>query len=146
MTGRLGYSGRMEQIAIAFRAAQLVAHAFHNLVQGPAFLEHHEHLGELYAAYEEAYDSIVERIIGTGGSPDIAEITEKAASAAASMIRQHKPKQWAQALLDLEARVSDLIEDGFQEHSLGAQNLLQDLADHSEARSYKLGQIAKPVA
>ena len=70
-------------LATIFRAAYLVAHNSHHLIKGPTFFEDHEFLGELYGTYEEAYDSVVERLIGLTGNADVITINSKACSIAA---------------------------------------------------------------
>ena len=56
----------MHDLAIILRSAQLYAHNAHNMTKGKTFFSDHKFFGQLYPVYEEAYDSIVERMIGLG--------------------------------------------------------------------------------
>lgn len=135
----------MDKLATLYRAAQFYAHAAHNFAKGATFYQDHEALGELYGAYEEAYDSIVERMIGNGEPFNIQQILT---NAAAEANRYPDPATFSQSssfqtLFALEQKIRVEIETVIQSQTLGAQNLLQDLADQSEARSYKIGQRLK---
>ena len=70
----------MKDLAIHLRYLQLVAHNAHNEVAGPTFFANHEFLGELYPAYETAYDAVVERIIGLGKPVDLCQVQVDAAA------------------------------------------------------------------
>lgn len=129
----------MQELAIILRAAQLVAHQMHNEASGESFFADHEFLGELYPAYEEAYDGVIERMIGLGMKPDIAGITIDAATTANE---RYSTNYW-QALLGIEKEIrkqSDTYQNGA---SSGTVNFLQGLNDESEQRTYKIGQRAK---
>lgn len=129
----------MQELAIILRAAQLVAHQMHNEASGESFFADHEFLGELYPAYEEAYDGVIERMIGLGMKPDIAGITIDAATTANE---RYSTNYW-QALLGIEKEIrkqSDTYQKGA---SSGTVNFLQGLNDESEQRTYKIGQRAK---
>jgi len=131
----------LSTLATLFRAMQLVAHAAHNLVKGPTFFSDHEYLGELYPAYEEAYDSLIERSIGLKMPINIQQITTEAcrifgqskitgdAKADLTIIDRLEVMTRKEIAVQMKANPSD-----------GVQNLLQGLADDSEARSYKIGQ------
>lgn len=129
----------MKKLASLYRAAQLVAHAKHNLVSGISFFADHEFLAEAYAAYESAYDDVVERMIGLGDSVDIPAITEDATKMA-MMPMKESTNQWSTTLLKLEEGIRKEIDSAIRNTSNGTQNLLQGLADDSEKRSYKLQQ------
>jgi DNA-binding ferritin-like protein len=133
----------MNQIATIYRSAQFYAHMAHNIAKGQTFFQDHEFLGELYSAYESAYDSIIERMIGLGQNPDISGITMDAAT----MISDHDSNQSTQTclsyLLSTEKSICAAIKEQVSKSSVGTQNLLQGLADESEMRQYKLGQRLK---
>jgi DNA-binding ferritin-like protein len=134
----------MKNIAIALRKAQFLAHAGHNLISGPTFIQDHKFLGKLYPAYEESYDSIIERMIGLGESVDPLQLTEDAITSVNAKDVKQDPKSIYDGLLDIEREIqeeiSDYLSDGV---SHGTSNLLEGLADESEARIYIFRQSIK---
>lgn len=135
----------MDKLATLFRAGQFYAHAAHNFTKGPTFFEDHEFLGELYGTYEDAYDGLVERMIGTGEPFDVRVILT---NAAAEANKYADPQAFSPAVLfgvlqDFEKKFRAEIDAISDSQSIGTQNLLADLADKSEARSYKIGQRLK---
>lgn len=131
----------MDKLAITYRSAQLYAHNGHNLVKGPTFLEDHEFLGELYGAYESAYDDVIERIIGLGSeSLDLPALNIVAAQYVGRIGSPSKPEEIFEAILGMEAAICARIKGAMDGASDGTQNLLQGLADDSEKRQYKLRQ------
>lgn len=134
----------MKDLAITLRAAQLTAHNMHNLVKGCTFFEDHEHLGELYGAYEVAYDDVIERCIGLGDMPNLGEITRAACAKSCQYdVSGMKSEQMFLILLDMESSIRQLAAKYNTGASLGTQNFLQGLADSSEQRTYKLKQRTK---
>lgn len=136
----------MTNLAITFRAAQLLAHQFHHKTTGPTFLSDHPFLGELYGEYSEAYDSVIERMIGKKMPADLPSIGVKAAGAAAQFSAKYTDvHKWPSALLAIEEAICAEIDKVLATNpSNGIQNLLQGLADESEGRSYKLLQRSTP--
>lgn len=132
-------------LAIAYRGAQLAAHAAHHFISGPTFFEDHEFLGELYGTYEEAYDGIIEKIIGLGGAIDIAAVTTKACSLGASINPQGKSSaEIFSNIYALEKQFCVIASATLTAScSNGVQNFLQGLCDESEHRQYKIGQKIK---
>jgi DNA-binding ferritin-like protein len=131
----------LAEVAGAYRAAQFIAHNFHNLVKGPTFLEDHEFLGELYGEYEEAYDGCIERIIAFTGAADVTGITTKACAAAAQINPNGKSSSdMFTIILGLERGFCALIKAAVPDCTDGTQNFLQGLADESEMRQYKISQ------
>jgi DNA-binding ferritin-like protein len=133
----------MEDLAILLRALQLLAHINHNLVKGTTFFSDHEFLGELYAAYETAYDSVVERIIGTSGMKPQAlmSIQESAVKVLKQATVTGEPEMAFKTLVQGEAELQKICES--IKGSAGTLNLVAQLADDSEVRSYKLQQRLK---
>lgn len=131
----------MQKLAELYRTAQLYAHAAHHLAEGPSFFADHEFLGELYPKYEAAYDSLIERIIGLGTMPDIPAITRNAAAEAASGLTGGATPVMLARVLECEraicAEIAALMAAQARPTD-GTQNLLQGLADESEARQYLL--------
>lgn len=124
------------ELAIHFRYMQLLAHNAHNLTSGPTFFENHEFFGELYPVYEAAYDSLVERCIGLGDEDiDLVEVQKRAAA----MLEDGEPFN---TLFIGEEVIQQIVEKCFEEddYTQGTLNLLAQLADDSEVRTYKLKQ------
>jgi len=135
-----GERSSLEGLAICFRRMQLFAHNAHNLATGKTFIQDHGFLSELYAAYTDAYDDLVERMIGLGQSADLSSIQQQAAAS----IPTGSPFP---TLLGMEKEVTAEIEEKIKEGcTQGTINLLAGLADASEVRHYKLGQILKGSA
>lgn len=131
----------MDSLITQLRALQFFAHRAHNVIKGPTFFEDHEFLGELYPAYESAYDSAVERVIGLGTEKlNLPKINIAAAEMSNIMPNETKPEPFFRAILKGEKDLCGMIDEAVREASQGTQNLLQGFADESEARQYKLKQ------
>lgn len=134
-------AGCLAELAVALRTAQLFAHAAHNVVRGPSFFSDHAFLGDAYAAYERAYDDVIERAIGTGESVSLAEVTEAACEA---LERYGTPDGDAEDifrnLLVLEGELCSAIDSAMKGASNGTQDLLQALCSAAEIRRYMLRQ------
>jgi DNA-binding ferritin-like protein len=135
----------MDTLATILRAAQLYAHAAHNGAKGPTFFADHEFLGELYPAYEAAYDKVIERSIGLGEPVDLAAIGRNAAIDAArySDPMTFSTAQSLQVLMDYERKICAEVDRIFDETSTGTQNRIAQIADDSEDRQYQIGQRLK---
>ena len=127
----------MHDVATKLRTLQIFAHNSHNEASGLTFLADHEYMGELYAAYESAYDSVIERLIGLGEEVDIVAIGMDAIKAVAAC-----PSTDAcfESLLEQEGELRKAIAECIGEYSIGSQNLMAQLADDSEQRSFIIGQ------
>lgn len=121
-----------------YRAAQLIAHNYHNLAKGPTFYQDHEVFGDLYGAYESSYDGLVERALGLTGSVDLIGINRKACEIAAGTPIGATNEEMFSNLLSLEKAFCGLIKASVPAATDGTQNFLQGLADESEQRQYKL--------
>lgn len=131
----------MKQIATILRALQFYAHNAHNVAKGKSFFEDHEHFGELYAAYESAYDAVIERMIGLDQTPDLIKILE---GACALVTKEPVTNEEAfETLMATEYALREEIDTANKGASLGTQNFLQGLADTSEQRCYLIGQRLK---
>lgn len=133
----------MKTIASYLRSLQFFAHNAHNLVYGEYFHQDHEYFAELYQAYESAYDSIVERMIGLGQKIDLGEITLSAAESVKGLGKEMECKKIYSILLDSEKKLVKQLESAMSGKSQGTQNMLQDMADQSEQRQYKIQQRLK---
>ena len=133
----------MKEIAILLRSMQLFAHAAHNVVAGAVFMQDHSMLGDLYPAYEEEYDDVVERIIGLSAlsMEELAGIQEAAVMRMKSVaMTQKENKGYLLVLLDMEKALCTMIQQPVQGRTEGTKQLLGDIADKSEKRQYKLKQ------
>ena len=129
----------MKQVAIALRALQLFAHNAHNLAKGPTFVADHDFLGDLYKEYEDSYDAIVERMIGEGEKIDLTSITEFAADLAGEGSLKDCDAMFTH-LCSSEEGLREVLGKAMKGASEGTANLLQDLADESLDRCYKIGR------
>lgn len=140
----------MTALASIYRFLQLFAHAAHNLTAGCSFMQDHEFFGSLYGTYEEAYDSLVERLVGLGkleGAKDRLAIDAKAAAILAKVDTEEldEAEDWYDILLEMEKEICAKIEKLAEgKVSQGTLNLLAQLADDSEVRQYKISQRIKP--
>jgi DNA-binding ferritin-like protein len=127
------------RLAKVFRAAQIVAHDAHNNIRGPSFFADHEFLGDVYGAYETAYDSLVERYIGLTGQPvDGISLAREALELA--------PDSDVQGIWDTLSMFERTIckvcytfceQEGVSE---GTKQLVGELCNQAEMRQYKLKQ------
>lgn len=129
----------MKNLAVLFRAAQLITHRAHLITKGPTFFQDHEFFGELYPAYESAYDAIVERMIGLGDTPDINQINSEACQNAGK-VTEKDPKTLFERILRLEKTLQKSLTESMSGATEGTKNLLAQLADDSEVRTYKIQQ------
>ena len=131
----------MDSIVAQLRALQFLSHRAHNVVKGPTFFEDHEFLGELYPAYEKAYDDLVERIIGTNAeSLSICRVNKAAAEMSSVSPNETSPEAFFRIILKGEKDLCAMIEESIKEQTQGTQNLLAQIADDSEKRIYSLKQ------
>jgi len=131
----------MDSLITQLRALQFLAHRAHNVIKGPTFFEDHEFLGELYPAYESAYDSAVERVIGLGNEKlNLPKINIAAAEMSNIMPNETKPEPFFRVILKGEKDLCSMIDEAVKKASQGTQNLLQGIADDAEKRQYQLKQ------
>jgi DNA-binding ferritin-like protein len=140
----------MHTLASFFRFLQQFAHVAHHMTFGCTFFEDHEFLGELYGEYEEAFDNVVERMVGLGKLTSVADRLKIDAKAADILSKTDaedftEAEDWFETLYDLEKELCNEIEKLAKgKVSQGTLNLLAQFADDSEKRQYKLGQRIKP--
>lgn len=132
----------LARIAALLRYLQLYSHGAHNVTTGRTFFEDHEFFGGLYPTYEGIYDGVIERIIGLGGKVDIGEVTNMAVTQFQSAWGAEDASAMLSTIQTGEKKLRDLIEqaakaEGF---SQGTINMLADMSDKSEMRSYQIGQ------
>jgi len=133
----------MKELAIYLRCLQLFTHNAHNVVKGAVFLQDHSFLGDLYPAYEDEYDSVIERIIGLADI-SMEELIIIQTSALEKLKQygatQSENKGYFSVILKMEKELCLLIESIVHEASQGTQQLIGGIADNSEVRQYKLKQ------
>lgn len=131
----------MDSLITQLRALQFLAHRAHNVIKGPTFFEDHEFLGGLYPAYEAAYDSAVERVIGLGTEKlNLSKINIAASQMSDILPNETKPEPFLRAILKGEKDLCGMIDEAVKKASQGTQNLLQGICDDSEKRQYQLKQ------
>ena len=129
----------MNDIAALLRFLQLYTHNAHNLCYGETFFQDHDYFGELYPAYEAAYDNVVERMIGLDLNPDLIQIQEISVS-----ILKKYPSGSFQTILEGEKKLCLKIQQLVpSSQSEGTKQMLGDICDKSEIRQYKLKQRMK---
>lgn len=131
----------MQDLAVALRTYQLFVQSLHNTVRGLAFISHHEFLGELYEEVAGDYDDVVERCIGTGVAIDPFAVQHEAGMAASQIMVPADPAQMFITVNNLESLIRDQIAEVYPAVSIGTQQLIGEIANKSEKRSYKLQQL-----
>jgi len=130
----------MEPLLKTYRAAYLYAHRAHHRTAGVTFFSDHAFFGELYPAYESAFDALMERSIGLGIEVDDAAVAASACQGFISVLKDVDTLAFYRRLSHTETELQAQLKAAAETSSFGTQNLLQDLADHSEARQYKIKQ------
>ena len=136
----------MENLACLFRAAQLYGHAAHHHAHGQTSYQDHAAFAELYAAYEEAYDDVIEQMIGLQIAPDIAKITMCACEKATNLADPSLFKNEVAfgVLMQLENAIQTEIAAIYDASDIGTQNMLAQFMQDSQHRAnYKIGQRLK---
>lgn len=131
------------------RAMQLFSHHAHNLVSRAVFFQDHAFFGDVYPAYEAAYDSIIERIIGLQGEGQLAlqpllqAVSAKLASAPSVGVKENKV--FFQYLLQQEQELCKMVEElcKVPATSQGVIQTLGTLCEQSEMRQYQIKQRCK---
>lgn len=131
---------QLVKLATQFLASNLFAHHAHLLARGPTFMEDHEHFGDLYAAYDTAYDAVLELFIGDGAEPDLVGVAK---DAAANVVKVEGNDAAFQHLLGIEKAMQEQIKICMDGADDGAQGLLQQLAYESKQRVYKISRRVK---
>ena len=134
----------MKKLAITLRYLQFYSHMSHNLVSGSSFFSDHEFLGDLYAAYEAAYDSVVERMIGLKQSVDIIKLTDAAEEMLEKVPYTDIRGAFTQ-ILQGEQMLCSIVEEEIKNNnpSEGTKQLIGEICNQSEMRQYKLQQRLK---
>ena len=135
----------MEKLASFLKFMYFYAGHAHRFVAHSSYFADHSFLGELYETYDDAYDAIVERMIGLGMEVNEFDII----NAAAAQFNKHRDEKIDQnigyfvRILAFEKQLCAMLNEANKNATLGSQNLIQDFCDQSEMRQYKLGQRVK---
>ena len=131
----------MHTLATQFLTAKLYAHRAHHLVSGPTFFADHAFLGDLYNAYDAAYDDLIEQMIGLGVSPTSSPSRALLITLSQKAKLDTKPEQFFKTLINMERQIQASIKRLVPGATDGTANLLQGLAQDSEKRAnYKMQQ------
>jgi len=135
----------LTKLAARFRAMQLFAHNAHLLAMGQTFYQDHEAFGELYPAYETAFDALIERTIGLGGEYNPEALFKQVSEFLAPTWGCTETEKCFEKIMDFEKRICADVTDILTRMDVtqGVSNFLQGLADESESRQYKLKQRLK---
>ena len=131
----------MNEIAIHLRLLYLFQHNLHNTVSRIAFFSDHEYLSGAYEESLDAYDGVIERMIGKDMNPDLVMIQVMAVEKLKKLPSATKDNTEAfNILLALEQELCQLIEKYVIEKKpmQGCLQLIGDIANASEVRIYKL--------
>lgn len=133
----------MEKLACLFRAAYTYAIAAHHEAHGSTFYQDHEAFVELYEAYEEAFDDIVEQAIGLGLKPNVMNIAKCGCDLATSLADPSLfPNEVSfGVLMKLETDIQTEIGALYATADIGTQNMLAQMFEDSQRRAnYKIKQ------
>lgn len=135
----------MKELAAFFKFMYFYAGNAHRKVSHSTFFSDHDYLGELYEAYDAAYDGIVERMIGAGDEVNEFDII----NAAAAQFNKHREDNFDKnisyfaQILAFEKQLCAMLSEVAKNVSLGTNDLLTSEASNSESRQYKIGQRIK---
>lgn len=121
----------------------LLYHQYHHVAARVAFFSDHEAFSDFYNALESDYDKVAERLIGLSDSSqlNLHAILDGVSAKCKSYPQDAKENAILfQAALqcesELKQQIDALIKTGGV--SEGTKNLLAQIADDSESRSYKI--------
>lgn len=131
----------MLELAICFKALNLYSHHAHNLVAHATFFSDHEFFAELYDFADNAYDSLIERHVGTVSDQivlsDIIAQSQAKIAGLQSVVKENKT-YYLESLKLVDYILSECEKYKAGGVSIGTQNLIADLADKLEVIKYKI--------
>ena len=138
----------MHLVPLQLLVLRLFAQRAHHDTQGPTFFEDHDKFGDFYAAYDAAYDSVVERVIGLGETLDLSKLTMEAAAKAAFHPNEHSPEKLFADLLSGEKNLCAVCTAEVKKPATleGTRNLLAQLCDDSEKRQFLIQKRITPAS
>jgi DNA-binding ferritin-like protein len=110
------------------------------------FKQDHEMLGDIYEKADGHYDSIIERLIGLGRTPNIPTINLQAAQKLQQLVLSYKENaECFSAILNLNKQILQNIEMLAKSPGIsqGTLQLIGGHADEIEKENYFLGQRLK---
>ncbi|NDC24782.1 MAG: hypothetical protein EBZ49_11750 [Proteobacteria bacterium] len=138
----------MKELAVIFKALNLYARAAHHLAARTPFHSDHAFFAEVYGAADDAFDSIIERMIGLMGEESVGypgilmEAASKVQKLPYAGVKENA--MFYQVILDMEkqicAKASEIIQAGV---TPGVEQLVGELCNQSEMRQYKIKQRIK---
>jgi DNA-binding ferritin-like protein len=135
----------MKELAAFFKFMYFYSQMAHHKVKFSTFFSDHDYLGELYEAYDAAYDGIVERMIGAGEEVNEFDII----NAAAAQFNKHREDNFDKnisyfaQILAFEKQLCAMLSEVAKNASLGTNDQLAGFCNDSESRQYKIGQRVK---
>jgi hypothetical protein len=134
----------MLELAVLLRSMQLFSHSAHHLCAHSVFFPDHAFFSETYQAMDDAYDSIIERIIGLYGEDSvdlnriISEVALKLHDAPSVGTKENKIFYEYQLKLEQElcAKVEEICKN--PKASQGVIQTVATLGEQSEIRQYKI--------
>ena len=133
-------------VAIRARTMQMYYHFCHNLVSGETFFQDHEAFGEFYPALEGDYDRLVEYMIATLG-PKALDVKLVNESLFDELNKLKVDKlcccEMFEKGLELEQEYVKALTKLDKMAPIGLRNLVGDLAEKSDVRTYKIKQRIK---
>lgn len=139
----------MLELAVLCQAMRIYAHSAHHLCSRVPFFQDHSFFGEVYPAMEDAYDSIIERIIGLYGEDSVelnrivSEVAAKLQGCPSTGVKENKA--FYEQQLKFEKELCSLVETICKnpKASQGVIQTVSTLGELSEIRQYKIKQRIK---
>jgi DNA-binding ferritin-like protein len=138
----------MKELLYLLRAMNIYSQSAHHLVKGTPFHSDHAFFGDVYDALIDAYDSVAERIVSLYGEEplklDVVMSMAMSKIADAPSVGVMDNKVFYEYQERLESRLRDLVAKIIATGvSPGVEQLIGEIANQSEIRSYKIKQRMK---
>lgn len=138
----------MKELLYLLRAMQIYSQSAHHLVKGTPFHSDHSFFGDVYSGLAGDFDDVAERIVGLYGEEHLnlqnmlQSVMGKLSDAPSTGVPENKVFYEYQLKLEdkLKGLVKQIIASGV---SPGVEQLIGDIANKSEMRSYKIKQRMK---
>lgn len=133
-------------LVISIRSLHLYYHYCHNLTYGPTFLADHNTFADFYTELAGQYDQVSEYAVALLGNSkfDVENINKAIAMRLDGMaVNKLSPGEMFKQALKLEKDLVEDLEALDKKSSIGMKNLLGDLAQTSDVRTYKIQQRLK---
>ena len=137
---------KLQNLLAMLRAVQIVHHTAHWQTKGPTFAGDHKLYAKLYAAIDDEYDTLAEKMVAKYGV-DVVDATDQLRKISTVVSRAVEsdsdlPKRSLNCEVGLQS-VLEAVRDYLRQEkqlSMGMDNFLQGLADSHESAVYKLKQ------